>query len=116
MVPALHSVQYLYVVSLLADGEARERERAPFFEARRARLGLLAASALGLGWVLFHGAPWLLDGALVSRKDRWSALGPTPYFAALYTFVNLHHYFMDHVIWRRDNPLTRYLRAPLPAP
>jgi hypothetical protein len=39
-------------------------------------------------------------------------MGATPYFAALYTFVNLHHYFMDHVIWRRDNPLTRYLRAP----
>jgi len=24
--------------------------------------------------------------------------------------VNIHHYFMDHVIWRRDNPDTRYLR------
>ena len=42
---------------------------------------------------------------------RWSALGPTPYFAALYTFVNIHHYFMDYVLWRRENPLTRYLRA-----
>jgi hypothetical protein len=23
--------------------------------------------------------------------------------------VNIHHYFMDWVIWRRDNPQTRYL-------
>ncbi|MEY4513882.1 MAG: hypothetical protein RLZZ450_6004, partial [Pseudomonadota bacterium] len=22
-----------------------------------------------------------------------------------------HHYFMDTVIWRHDNPLTRYLRT-----
>jgi hypothetical protein len=67
-----------------------------------------------LGWVLFHGAPDVLDGALVSRRVRASDMGATPYFAALYTFVNIHHYFMDYVIWRRENPHTRYLRR-LPA-
>jgi hypothetical protein len=112
VVPALHSVQYLYFVWLLKRGEARERQGPPWFEpAVATRLGFLAVSALGLGWILFHGAPWALDDALVSRKDRWSDLGPTPYFAAVYAFVNIHHYFMDHVIWRRENPLTRYLRA-----
>jgi len=25
--------------------------------------------------------------------------------------VNVHHFFMDSVIWRRDNPETRYLFA-----
>ena len=114
MVPALHSVQYLYVVWLLKGSEAREREGAPWFEtSARVRVGILAASALGLGWVLFHGAPWALDDGFVRPRDRWTALGPTPYFAALYTFVNIHHYFMDNVIWRRENPLMRYLqRAP----
>ncbi len=72
MVPALHSVQYLYFVWLVQGTEAREREGAPWFEPARVRLGILAASALGLGWVLFHGAPWVLDGALVSR------LAPAP--------------------------------------
>jgi hypothetical protein len=109
-VPALHSAQYLYFVGLMERGRAREREAPPWFESGKARLGLLAASALGLGWLLFHGASWALDG-LVPRGERTSALGPTPYFAALYTFVNLHHYFMDSVLWRRENPLTRYLRA-----
>jgi hypothetical protein len=112
MIPALHSAQYLYFVWLLKGNEARERERAPFFDtAAKARLGLLAAAALGLGWVLFHGVPDLFDGALVSKKDRLSSLGPTPYLAAINAVVNIHHYFMDHVIWRRENPLTRYLRA-----
>jgi hypothetical protein len=111
VIPALHSVQYLYFVWLLKGSEAREREGPPWFETSAGvRVGILAASALGLGWVLFHGAPWALDDGLVSRRDRWSALGPTPYFAALYAFVNIHHYAMDYVIWRRENPLTRYLR------
>ena len=112
VIPALHSVQYLYFVWLLEGNEAREREGPPWFEtSARTRLGILAASALGLGWLLFHGAPWALDDGLVPPSERASSLGPTPYFAALYAFVNIHHYFMDHVIWRRENPRTRYLRA-----
>ena len=112
VIPALHSLQYLYLVWLLKRNQAREREGAPWFEtAARLRLGMLAASALGLGWVLFHGAPTFLDGLLVSpREARTSPLGATPYFATLYAFVNLHHYFMDGAIWRRDNPAMRYLR------
>ena len=109
--PALHSLQYLYFVWLLRGNQAKEREGPPWFErSAKTRLGLLAVTALVLGFVLFHGAPTLLDSALVTKRDRLMDTGPTPYFAALYAFVNIHHYFMDHVIWRRDNPLTRYLR------
>jgi len=50
--------------------------------------------------------PTTLDGAV---RHRTGPLGPTPYFAAIFAFVNIHHYVMDHVIWRRDNPETRYL-------
>jgi hypothetical protein len=112
VIPALHSVQYIYFVWLLRGNEAREREGPPWFETSApVRLGSLALSALGLGWVLFHGAPAALDGTLVPRRGRFfdAALGATPYFAAIYTFVNIHHFFMDSVIWRRDNPKTRYL-------
>jgi hypothetical protein len=113
-IPALHSIQYLYFVALMKGNEAREREGAPYFEASRgARLGLLAASTLGLALLLFHAVPGLLDAALVSRRARATDLGPTPYLAAIFAFVNLHHYFMDAVIWRRENPETRYLRLRL---
>src|SRR3984957_5275801 len=101
VIPALHSVQYLYFVWLLRGNEAREREGPPWFEtSARVRLGMLAVSALGLGWLFFHGAPSLLADLLVSRRSRLAAvaLGPTPYFAAIYTFVNVHHFFMDYVI------------------
>lgn len=116
MNPALHSLQYLFVVYLLKRNEAREREAAPWFEmAASARVGLAALSALALGWVLFHGAPSALDAMFASKTTR-RALGDTPYFAALYALVNIHHYFMDTVIWRRENPHTRYLREPPAGP
>jgi hypothetical protein len=109
-VPALHSVQYLYFVWLLRRNEAREFEGPPTFgRPARERVGLLAIAALALGWLLFHGAPSALDEILVPRHARSTDLGPTPYFAALFAVVNIHHYFMDYVIWRRDNPKTRYL-------
>lgn len=109
-IPALHSLQYLYFVWLLKGNEAREREGPPWFErSARVRVGTLAVAALGLGWVLFHGAPAALDDLLVPRASRFTDLGATPYFAALFAVVNIHHYFMDFVIWRKDNPRTRYL-------
>jgi len=112
-IPALHSIQYLYFVWLLKGSEAREREGPPWFErSARTRIGLLAVSALALGWILFHAAPAALDDLLVPRRSRFTALGPTPYFAAIFAVVNIHHFFMDYVIWRRDNAKMRYLALP----
>ncbi|HLK41147.1 MAG TPA: hypothetical protein VKU41_30560 [Polyangiaceae bacterium] len=111
VVPALHSVQYLYFVWLLRGNEAREREGPPWFDKPvRVRLAGLAVSALVLGWLLFHGVPSVLDDLLVPRRRRWvPPLGSTPYLAFFYTFVNIHHFVMDAVLWRRENSETRYL-------
>jgi hypothetical protein len=114
MTPALHSLQYLYFVWLLKRNEAESRTGEPYFEpAPRERLALLACMALGLGLVLFHLAPQALDDMFAgpAHYGGGASLGPTPYLAALYAFLNIHHYFMDHVIWRRDNPRVRYLTA-----
>ena len=46
---------------------------------------------------------------MLSDPDARGGLGATPYLAAIGTFVNIHHYFMDNVIWRRDNAETRLL-------
>jgi hypothetical protein len=115
MIPALHSLQYLYFVWLLSRNQARAAEQPPFFgPPARHRLLLLAASSLVLGWLLFHAGPELLDGArrAAARRTHETAgdLGATPYFAAIFVFVNVHHYFMDNVIWRRENPDMRHLR------
>jgi hypothetical protein len=115
MIPALHSVQYLYFVWLMRSNEARAHEGPPSFGRPVAvRVGALAVSAVALGWVLLHGAPSFFDAALVPRGlgGPLHPLGETPVFAAIFVVVNVHHYFMDHVIWRRENPDTRYLREP----
>ncbi len=115
MIPALHSLQYLYFVWLLSKNQALAAERARVFgPPARQHLWLLATGALVLGFLLFHAAPELLDGARLSAhrrtRETLGELGATPYFAALFVFVNVHHYFMDNVIWRRENPDTQYLR------
>jgi len=111
-IPALHSLQYLYFVWLLGKNRATAEAR-PFGPSPRQTLLLLSVSAVALGWLLFHGAPELFDAMRLTAHrrahERLGDLGPTPYFAAFFAFVNIHHYFMDHVIWRRENPESRYL-------
>jgi hypothetical protein len=110
LIPALHSIQYGYVVWLLRRNQARAAEGPPLFGKPAAvRLTVLAGSAVALGWALFRGVPSLLDGSRVLRST--TGLGETPYLAVIFVFVNVHHYFMDTVLWRRENPETRYLAA-----
>ncbi len=113
MIPALHSLQYLYFVALLKGNQARALEGPPRFGRPPAVvLGGLAVSAVLLGLLLFHLLPGTLDAALAKpRSAPPSDLGLTPYFAAIFTVVNLHHYFMDAAIWRRENSETRFLLA-----
>lgn len=115
VIPALHSVQYMYFVWLMKRNEARSEEGPPSFGRPVAvRVGLLALSAVGLGVFLFHLLPTFLDTAFVPRSRHGitdDPLGETPFFAAIYVFINVHHYVMDTVIWRRENPDTRFLRG-----
>jgi hypothetical protein len=113
VIPALHSVQYLYFVGLLKSGEALSERVRPFASNSAVlRLVVFGISAIGLAWVLFHGVPELLDAVLFPKRARLvdpGKLGVAPCVAAFFVCVNIHHYFMDYVIWRRENPETRFL-------
>jgi hypothetical protein len=113
LIPALHSIQYLYFVWLLKRNEAHAHEGPPSFgRPPGVVVGAWLCGSLALGWLLFHLLPDALDSGLVDKRAaRFSDLGATPYFAAIFSFVNLHHYFMDAAIWRRENPEMKYLRA-----
>jgi len=109
VIPALHSLQYLYFVGLLRRNEARAEEGPPTFgRPVGTRLVALAGGALFLGWLFFRGGPAFLDGTFVGERG-WGALGATPFLAVLYVVVNVHHFAMDAVIWRREHPPTRHL-------
>ncbi len=111
VIPALHALQYFFFVGLLRWNEGRAEEGPPRFgRPATTRVFALAVGAVALGYALFRGIPALLDADLVGR-DGWDALGATPFFAAFYVVVNLHHFAMDAVIWRREHAPTRFLVA-----
>jgi hypothetical protein len=116
MIPALHSLQYLYFVWLLNRNVALTEQGPPTFKGSvRLRLSVLAGAATLLGWLLLRGLPAWLDDALLlhsgSDVTGIARIGPTPYLAVFVTFVNIHHYAMDYVIWRREQPEMRHLRG-----
>ncbi len=119
VIPGLHSLQYWYFVYLLKKNEGQSPEHAASPFSLPTRLGLFFATAVALAWMGFTGVPWFLDENFVATTAKMGVLsadvstvglGATPYVAAFATFINIHHYFMDHVIWRRENPDTKYLR------
>lgn len=111
VVPAFHSLQYLVVVWRYKLNEAAARP-ARAGEGRFGgltayawlRLALFLAVGVLVGWALFWGLPQWLNK--VVDYDR-AIFGPALFLFAFWIFVNVHHYFLDNVMWRRDNALTK---------
>ena len=135
VVPAFHSLQYLAVVwryQLNVEG-ARGASAAAHANGVRAEgpdvrgldaggatafwsefkawlgsapglLARFAAAGTVLGFFGFWFAPVVLD--VVSGYER-AVFGTTLFLFIGWTFINIHHYFIDNVIWRRENPETR---------
>lgn len=109
VVPAFHSLQYMAVVwryKLSAERRPGGRPQRPAkspaallrtYPAKLARFAVLAGV---LGVVGFWWGPQLL-GAVVDYNR--GAFGPAVFLFMAWTFINIHHYFIDNVIWRRDN-------------
>jgi hypothetical protein len=77
--------------------------------AKHVRSGLAAFIVLGLlaGFVGFWGLPVALP-ALVPYDSQ--AYGPGVFVFLYCIFINVHHYFLDSVMWRRENPeVKKYL-------
>jgi hypothetical protein len=67
-------------------------------------------SGMLLGYLAFAGIPHLLDAHLAYDRNIF---GPRLFLFLFTIFLNVHHYFMDNVIWRRGNPdVQRFLFQP----
>jgi len=117
VIPACHSLQYLLVVwryQLNAErdraGQAAETaDGRPRSGSPKARFAGFLAVGLLLGYFGFWGLPKLL--AATVPVDQ-AVFGPTLFLFVCWVFINVHHYFLDNVMWRRGNPDTgRYLFA-----
>jgi hypothetical protein len=97
LVPFFHSLQYLPFVARVEVSRHRRRR------ARSAtRQGVVVAAALMLtGWIAFELAPGAIDHAN-GRDD-----GVLVALLVVTVFINVHHYFIDHVAWRLRDPAVR---------
>ncbi len=96
-VPAFHSLQYLYIAWFMQLREKMgENNIAPSPRyAVRESTGWLTVNLIG-GAILFAALPWL--GAKVSGLTLLTATG------IVIAGVQIHHFFVDGVIWKLRNP------------
>lgn len=117
IVPALHSLQYLAVVWRYqtnverdsSDAESDPQPKVLSFLGPLYRFRLLGfiVGGTALGYLGF----WLIPSALTALipYDR-QVLGSSLFFFIVLIFINVHHYFLDNVMWRRGNPeVSKYL-------
>ena len=113
VVPTFHSLQYLAVVwrYQLNAGAANAAARPSRFavpvldrlwpDGVGRRLAVFVAIGVVLGFLGFMGVPRFLDSLRLYSSDL---LGPSLFLFAFYIVINVHHYFLDNVMWRRGNP------------
>ena len=111
VVPFFHSLQYLAVVwryQLNVESAGHAPAPALWWTARIPALPVAFARFVVVGGLLgaigFWWAPEFLDAS--AAYDR-SVFGATAFVFMAWTGINIHHYFLDNVIWRRENPETR---------
>lgn len=99
MIPFFHSLQYLAVVWRYKVNEWRADGK-PVGLARPLQF-------LSMGVVLGAAGFWLLPvalDALRSGRLDFDPQGPALALACCWLFINVHHYVIDNVLWRKDNP------------
>ena len=116
-VPALHSLQYLLFVWKIVYERSKEElaqkagavdmkaVKVPGKMVLRRMLPFLTVG-FGAGIVFFSLVPMALDSVVPYN----TAVFGTSLFVFLFLiFINIHHYFIDFAIWRKENPEMKYL-------
>ena len=100
LTPLFHSVQYLTFVYRM------ERSRLTSESLPEVRATALVVALVTAGWLAFELLPNSLDVQLATYAS-WHMFF---FFTAAMLFINVHHYFIDNVLWRfRDTDVQRYL-------
>ncbi len=105
LIPAFHSLQYLAVVWKYEFN--RENHKIISTEPKPSpdTLWIRYAVFIGLGVVLGGVAFVVLPQALDTRFSHYHGpFGSQLFTFMIFIFINIHHYFLDNVMWRKDNP------------
>jgi len=102
LTPFFHSLQYLAFVYKMEDTRLRGLNNP------EVRGTILAFGIVLAGWLAFEFVPNEIDTAL-GTFNAWQMFF---FFTAAMLFINIHHYFIDNVLWRfRDPEIQKYLLA-----
>lgn len=115
VVPALHSMQYLTVVwryqlnyekAQLDSADYRKGSllRAVFGANPAGHMAGFVLTGAVLGFLAFWAIPVLADAVVPYNRQ---AIAGFLFLFTFWIFINVHHYFLDSVMWRRENPDTR---------
>jgi hypothetical protein len=109
-IPALHSLQYLLIVWRFEINRTAAVSKSAM--SAKWRLAGFVVSGMVLGYLGFWLVPKLLNGQVGYDQETF---GPVVFLFIFWVFINVHHYAIDNVIWRGENPETRtYLFGPRP--
>src|ERR1700704_5989593 len=109
VVPTFHSLQYLAVVWRYQINAGSQPRMAPGRSLLNrvlpasvwTNLAIFIGVGVFLGFLGFMGIPRFIDSVLPYDKR---VFGPSLFLFMFYIFINIHHYFLDNVMWRRGNP------------
>ena len=100
LTPLFHSLQYLAFVYKMEDTRLRGEPN------RELRGTAVIVGVILAGWLAFELVPNSLDN-LLGTFAAWQMFF---FFTAAMLFINIHHYFIDNVLWRfRDPRVKAYL-------
>lgn len=102
VIPALHSLQYLLIVGRFEANRAKQLGEAG--KPGKWPVARFATLAVVLGLSGFWWVPKLLE--LTVRYDA-EVYGGAVFLFMFWVFINIHHYLLDNVMWRRENPEAR---------
>lgn len=109
-IPMFHSLQYLPVVwrfelnrSQGIQGHRMSyglRRFLPWMSQAQAHLILFIAIGCIAGYAMFWLVPQFFDRVIPYHHETFST---TLFMFTSWIFINVHHYFLDNVMWRREN-------------
>lgn len=108
LVPFFHSIQYLYFVFLVKSNQVNDSIPQRETPENRKRYFLNLYGYLILPFITGAVFMWFLP-KLLDNNIYWAKSFPQaqPFMFAFTIFINIHHYFIDHAIWRHDNQIMK---------
>ena len=97
LTPFFHSLQYLAFVYKMEDTRLRTTRH------REVQATVIVVGTILAGWLAFELLPNTIDNEL----GTFNAWGMFFFFTAAMLFINIHHYFIDNVLWRFRDPEVR---------